>query len=87
VRVQGVGGHRGRRRGDKQDGMLVRVRGVTGHSVLRQGGRAGLPHQRAVRGQHTGQVNEALWGHVDIVQASVLDPARRPCAVFCNGYI
>ncbi len=60
----------------EQDGTLVRVLGVTGHRGRRRGGRAGRPHQRAVRGPHMGQVEEALWGHVDIVQASVLDLRR-----------
>ena len=33
----------------------------------------------AVRGPHTGQVKEAIWGHVYIVQSLVMDPtARRP---------
>jgi hypothetical protein len=67
----------------EQDGVLVRVRGVACHRGLRRGGRAGLPHQRAV--PNTGQVEEALWGHVDIVQASVLDPAGRPRAGFGDG--
>jgi hypothetical protein len=65
--------------------MLVRVRGVTGHRGRQRGGRAGRPHQRSVRGPHTGQVDEALWGHVDIVQALVLDPAGRPRVVFGEG--
>jgi hypothetical protein len=43
-------------------------------------------HMRpGVRGQHTGQVEEALWGHVDIAQASVPDPAVRPRAGFDDG--
>ena len=36
-------------------------------------------------GPHTGQVEEAIWGNVDIVQASVMDPAGRPRAGFGNG--
>jgi hypothetical protein len=56
VRVQGVVGHCGRRRGDQQNGALVRVQGVAGHRGRRRGERAGRPHQRAVRGPHTGQV-------------------------------
>ena len=69
----------------EQDGALVRVQGVAGHCALRRGGRAGLQHQQTVRGLHTGQVEEAIWGHVDIVQASVMDPAGRPRAGFGNG--
>jgi hypothetical protein len=34
----------------------VRVQDVTGHHGLQRGERAGLPHQRAVRVLHTGQV-------------------------------
>jgi hypothetical protein len=55
VRVQGVVGHRGQRRGDEKDGAPVRVQGVAGHRGRRRGKRAGRPHQRTVQGQHTGQ--------------------------------
>ena len=43
-------------------------------------------HQCAVRRHHTGQVDEALCGHVYIMQASVLDPAGRPRSVFGDRY-
>jgi hypothetical protein len=38
-----------------------------------------------VRGSHTGQVEKALWGHVDIMQTSVLDPAGRTRAGLGDG--
>ena len=50
------------------------MQGVVCHRGRWRGGRAGLPHQRAVRGPHTGQVEEAIWGHVYIVQSLVMDP-------------
>jgi hypothetical protein len=34
---------------------------------------------------HTGQVERAIWGRVDIVQASVMDPTGRPPTGFCDG--
>jgi hypothetical protein len=69
----------------EQDGVLVCVKGMAGHRGWRRCGRAGRPHQRTVRGLHTGQVERAIWGHVDIVQALVMDPAGRPRAGFCDG--
>jgi hypothetical protein len=61
---------------------IARVQGVGGHRGRQRDGRAGQLHQCAVRRHHTGQVDEALCGHVYIMQASVLDPAGRPRSVF-----
>ncbi len=69
----------------EQDRSIVRVLDVTGHCGRQQDRLAGRPHQQTVQGLNMGQVEEALWGHVDIVQASMLDPVGRPRAGFGDG--